>query len=253
MTNVGSGYTTPPTITFTPGVSVISGTTTLIPILSNGSVTSVGISTGAGYDVSPASTYSLIFSGTNVNSTYDGCFIAAALAGLRSGSVPHQGLTNTQVILNGAAYLNDVVNTYSNDILDNLASNGVWIVTQEQLGGTTYTRHQITAAGTSNLNYMEDSVTTNVDSISYGLQAALDPFKGTYNISPSSLLKVKAAIDNEIYYRATNTWTERAGNQVISGGLTSLVQDPTFKDKVDAVVDLVVPYPMNNISLTLSI
>lgn len=190
------------------------------------------------------------------NTTYDGCFAAAALAGLRSGSVPHQSLTNTVVNLGGVAELNDVVNTYSETALDNLAEAGCWILTQDVLGGAVYTRHQITAEGaadSANLNYMEDSITANVDSISYGLQAALSPFKGTYNISPATVLKVRAAVDNELSYRAGNTWTERAGNQLISYTIISLAQDATFKDRINIKIGLNVPYPMNYIEVTLSI
>jgi hypothetical protein len=184
------------------------------------------------------------------NVEVEGYFLAAALAGLRAGSVPHQSLTNTQVI--EPYYLTATMSTYTEDQLDTLAAAGVWIVTQDKKGGSAYTRHQLTGDAT-NLNYREDSVTANVDSISYGLQSALAPYVGIYNISPASLLKIRTAVDNELSYRLTNTYTARAGNQLLGYKIVSITQNATFQDKVDVVVQLTVPYPMNYITVTLSI
>ena len=223
-------------------------------------VASLPIASGAVSPVSSANNarFHNVFPGTYYigNQAYDGCFAAAALAGLRSGSVPHQSLTNAQVNLGGAAKLPDVVLNYSEDVLNQLAEAGCWILTQDGLGGTVYVRQQLTAEGAnqySNLNYMEDSITANVDSISYGLQAALAPYVGIYNVSPAALLKIRAAVDNELSFRTSNTFTETAGNQLIGYDILSIAQDATFKDKVNINITLEVPYPMNYINVTLSI
>jgi hypothetical protein len=180
-----------------------------------------------------------------------GYFLSAALAGLRSGSVPHQSLTNTQVI--GPYYLDKCVTTLTSTQLDTLAAAGTWIVTQNAKGGVAYTRQQLTADNSGNLNFAEDSVVANVDSISYGLQAALAPFVGVYNITPASVLKIKAAVDAELNYRLTSTYTERAGNQLNGYTIVKVVQNATILDQVDVVVQLQVPYPANFITITLSI
>jgi len=182
--------------------------------------------------------------------TVNGYFAAAALAGLRSGSVPHQSLTNTQVI--GPVAVPLVTQTYTVTQLNQLAAAGVWILTQDATGGTVYTRQQLTG-DSSSLNYREDSVTANVDSVSYSLQSALAPFIGIYNISPSALLTIKTAVDTELRYLLNNTYTTRAGNQLLGYEIVSIAQDPTFQDRVNVTVTLTVPYPVNNISVTLSI
>jgi len=142
--------------------------------------------------------------------------------------------------------------TFTETQLDTLAENGVWIVTQDKKGGSAYTRHQLTG-DTTNLNYSEDSITANVDVISYGLQAALRPYVGIYNITPGVLLKVRAAVDRELNYRLTNTYTEQAGNQLLSYDILSITQNAQFQDRIDVVIQLQVPYPMNFIVITLGV
>lgn len=180
-----------------------------------------------------------------------GYYLSAALAGLRSGSVPHQSLTNTQVV--GPYYLDKCVATLTSTQLDQLAGAGVWIVTQNAKGGVAYTRQQLTSDNSGNLNYSEDSVTANVDSITFGLHDAVAPFVGVYNITPAAVLKIKAAIDAELTFRLTGTYTERAGNQLVGYDIVSIKQNAAILDQVDVVIELQVPYPANFITITLSI
>ena len=184
--------------------------------------------------------------------TKQGYFLAAALAGLRSGVVPHQGLTNTQVL--GASDLSKVVSEFTQDQLNVMAEQGIWIVTQEIVGATPYARHQLTT-DESSLNTSEDSITTNVDNISYALKHTLEPYIGTYNVNPENLLVIRDAIIGELTFRATSTRTVRAGNQLTSftpeEDILLLQQNPTYKDRIDVEVKLNVPYPLNFINLKL--
>ena len=191
-------------------------------------------------------------SGDGGTVTKQGYFMAAALAGLRSGVVPHQGLTNTQVL--GASDLGKVVNEFTPDQLNVMAEQGIWIVTQEIVGATPYARHQLTTDERS-LNTSEDSITTNVDNISYALKHTLEPYIGTYNVNPENLLIIRAALIGELNFRATSTRTVRAGNQLTSftpeSDILLLQQNPTYKDRIDVEVKLNVPYPLNYINLKL--
>lgn len=178
----------------------------------------------------------------------EGFFAAAALAGLRSSVAPHQGLTNTEVL--GFTDLTDSVITFNETQLNTLAAAGIWILTQEEIGATPYVRHQLTTDAAS-LNTSEDSITTNVDSISHGLQVALAPYIGKYNINPTNIGLIRQAINKELSFRQTQTFTVRAGNQLISYEIVSLSQNATFKDRLDAKIKLEVPYPLNFVELTL--
>jgi len=180
------------------------------------------------------------------STTLNGYFVAAALAGLRSGVVPHQGLTNIEVL--GFDDLTKSVITFTNEQLNRLAEQGVWILTQSVVGATPYTRHQLTT-DFSGLNTSEDSVTTNVDSISYGMQAVIDPFIGVYNRNTETLTLLKNAIDNQLRYRQTNTYTQRTGNQLNGYTIDFVTPNATFLDRVDVQVTLQVPYPYNYITL----
>ncbi|NBQ67829.1 MAG: hypothetical protein EBU46_02940 [Nitrosomonadaceae bacterium] len=182
--------------------------------------------------------------------TKAGFFLAASLAGLRSGVVPHQGLTNIQLL--GPTELADVVNTFNEDQLNTIAEKGVWIITQTALGSAAYTRHQLTT-DQSGLNFSEDSVTANVDSISYALQKKIAPFIGVYNVSPGNLLALRAAIDGELAFRMTGTFNAKAGNQLLGYTIKKLAANATFKDRVDVEIELQVPGPINVIKLTLTV
>ena len=184
--------------------------------------------------------------------TKQGYFLAAALAGLRSGVVPHQGLTNTQIL--GADDLSKVVHVYNQEQLNVMAEAGIWIAAQTAVGAVPYVRHQLTTDAT-NLNTSEDSITTNVDSISYSLKSVLSPYIGKYNINPVNIQVIRDAIISELNFRATQTFTVRAGNQLVSftpaTDILLIQQDPTYKDRIDVQVRLNVPYPLNYISLKL--
>lgn len=188
---------------------------------------------------------SYVKDGTKV---YPGYFVGAALAGVRASVVPHQGLTNTEVL--GFNDLEEAVSTFSETQLNRLADSGFFIVTQEARGGTAYIRHQLTT-DRSSLNAAEDSITTNVDSISYGLHRAIKPFIGTHNIHPKSLVVIRNAIESELNYRATSTFTLRAGNQLNSYKIVKFEQSATFKDRIICDIQLEVPYPVNFITITL--
>jgi hypothetical protein len=184
--------------------------------------------------------------------TKQGYFLAAGLAGLRSGVVPHQGLTNSEYL--GADDLSKVVVEFNQDDLDTMAEQGIWLITQEVIGATPYVRHQLTT-DTSGLNTSEDSITTNVDSISYALKKILAPYIGKYNVNIENVAVVRAAIVSELTYRATNTYTARAGNQLVSftpkDDVLSIGQNTVYKDRIDVSVRLNVPYPLNYVNLTL--
>lgn len=181
-----------------------------------------------------------------------GYIAAAGLAGLRSGVVPHQGLTNSEFL--GATDLSKVVVEFSQSDLDVMAEKGIWIITQEVVGATPYVRHQLTTDERS-LNTSEDSITTNVDSISYALKAALSPFIGRYNVNPENIQELYYAVAAELRFRANDTFVARAGNQLVSfdekTDIIKIAQNATYKDRVDVQVRLNVPYPMNYINLTL--
>lgn len=182
-------------------------------------------------------------------------FLAAACAGLRSGVAPHQPLTNK--LITGIDQADGVSATYewfTEEQLNTLAAAGCWIIAQNYTNDAPFVRHQLTSAyALMDTNKSEDSVTTNVDSIAYGLQRRLAPYIGKYNINPTNIALISAEINSELTARATNTFTQSAGNQLISFKINSVIQDPLAKDRIRAEILLEVPTPMNNVYVKLII
>lgn len=175
-------------------------------------------------------------------------FLAAASAGLRSSVVPHQGLTFSPLL--GFDDVLSAVEGFSEDQLNQLADAGYWIITQDAVGGVPYVRHQLTT-DTSSLNRQEDSITTNVDSISYGLQRVLAPFIGTWNNHRDAIMIIRANILNYLRELSTNTYTERAGNQLNDFELIYIRRSEVFEDRLEVQIRIFVPSPINTIHVTL--
>lgn len=185
----------------------------------------------------------------------DGVFLACALAGLASGVVPHQGLTNVEI-----AGFDDLAartkDFFSSSQLDDLASGGVWIGTEDR-DGTPHTRHALTTS-TVDLNRKEEMIRRNVDSISYLFLRRLRPFIGRTNATPSMLRRLRYEVLRIIKFLKGNSYTEELGPQLIEGtialdneGHEILRIHPLAADRVEIVLNLTVPAPLNNIELHL--
>ncbi len=83
------------------------------------------------------------------------------------------------------------------------------------------------------------------------MSKAISPFVGSYNINPHSLILLRNAISSELSFRKANTFTIRAGNQLLDYAIDSLAPDAVFKDRVNINVTITVPAPYNQIALTL--
>ena len=176
-----------------------------------------------------------------------GYFLAAALAGLVSGVVPHQGLTNVEV-----AGFDDYSRSYklfNETQLNRLAEAGVWIVTEDR-DGTPFTRHGLTTDNLD-LNRREEMIRRNVDSISYLFLRRLRPYIGRTNATPTMVDKLRREVEATIRFFKSNGYTEELGSQLIDGSIRVLRIHPLLKDRVEIVLDLVVPAPLNNIELHL--
>ena len=177
----------------------------------------------------------------------EGYFLCAALAGLRSGVVPHQGLTNVQIT--GFDDISRTTDFFNNTQLDTLAGSGTWVVTQDN-DGTVFSRHAVTTDNTD-VNTREEMVRANVDSMSYVFLRNLKPFIGRANVTPSALTVIRVQLEASIEYLKANGFTESLGGQLIDGEITQLRAHALLRDRVVASVTLTVPYPLNNVELHL--
>ena len=176
-----------------------------------------------------------------------GYYLAAALGGLVSGVVPHQPMTNVEV-----AGFDDYTRSYkffNETQLNRLAEGGVWIVTEDR-DGTPYTRHGLTT-DSLDLNRREEMIRRNVDSMSYLFYRRLRPYIGRTNAQPGMIDVLNTVVSETILFLVNNNTTTELGGQLISGDIRVLRIHPLLRDRIEIVLDLVVPAPLNNIELNL--
>lgn len=176
-----------------------------------------------------------------------GYYLAAALAGLVSGVVPHQPLTNVEV-----AGFDDYSRSYkyfNETQLNRMAEAGVWIVTEDR-DGTPHTRHALTTDNLD-LNRREEMIRRNVDSMSYLFLRRLRPFIGRTNAQEGMVNRLRYEVTAVIDFLKANGFTEELGSQLIDGTIRTLQIHPLLKDRIEIVLDLTVPAPLNNIELHL--
>jgi hypothetical protein len=79
----------------------------------------------------------------------------------------------------------------------------------------------------------------------------LKPFIGRSNVSEPLLRRLKQEILAIFDYLVRSGDTEETGPQLISGSIRTLQVSPLARDRIEIVLDLVVPAPVNNIELHL--
>jgi hypothetical protein len=184
--------------------------------------------------------------------TIEGYYLCCAAAGLASGVVPHQPLTNIEI-----AGFDDVasrtINYFSDSQLNALESGGVWVI-QEDTDGRIYTRHALNTDVTD-INSREESIRRNVDAISYLFLNRLSPFIGRANVTPSMLDRLAFEVNQAVEFLKSTGYTQELGPQLIDGEIRAGYPrvHPLLADRIQIVLDIVVPAPLNNIELHLVI
>lgn len=178
-----------------------------------------------------------------------GYHLCAALSGLTSGVVPHQGLTHLEI-----SGFDDVSRTnrlFSRTQRDVMAGGGVWIVEQDVSSGAIITRHAVTTGDTDDINQREEQITRNLDSISYLFLEAYEPYIGVSNVTPEMRDILEAETKARIQFLRGNNYVERLGGQLIDAEIRRIEPSLIFKDRFVIELGLVMPYPTNNIDLHL--
>jgi len=186
----------------------------------------------------------------------EGYFLNAALAGLRSGVLPHQGMTHLEIV--GFTDVPRSTSKFNRAQLDTLALGGTWVVTQDLRGletdlGQIFSRHALTTGGYSDINQREEMLTANVDSISYRFKDHFKPFIGVTNVTPVIQKRLQVEVENLVEVLKTEAETQNLGGQLISGTIVELRPHLTLLDRYVLKMNIVVPYPFNNFEIHLMI
>lgn len=184
----------------------------------------------------------------NAGRTFPGYFLCAALAGIRSGVQPHQGLTNIEIL-----GFDDLSRTleFTSSQLNTMAASGYWIVTQDTNTGMIYTRHQLSCGDQSDVNQREQSVTTNLDNISYNALYTMKKYIGKGNVTNTMITIIEGELISILEQFANTATVIRLGAQISAYTIKELRQHPTYKDRIVARVLITLPAPFNNLELYL--
>lgn len=176
-----------------------------------------------------------------------GYFLNCALAALASAVLPQQGLTNVEV-----AGFSAVSRTtqFSRAQLDVMAGSGVWIVTRDNTGKI-FNRHAVTTGAYDDINQREESITRNIDSISYRFKDYLKPFIGVTNVTPTMQETIQGGIIKLIRTLQSERVTNQLGGQLIDATIDRFFVSSIFKDRYVVYLSLQVPYALNTIELHL--
>lgn len=165
-----------------------------------------------------------------------GWHLCAALAGLRSGCVPHRDLTGVQLI--GIDYVDTEL--FNEDQLDMMAECGVWIVMQGD--DAVVTRRGLTTADHNDITAFNESVVTNLDSINKVLRdtlgQALHNMPGTKGFRSRIVTKLRSQL-NILAGRTTAS----SGAQLVAGEIDIVRRHVYLEDSLVLNVKLIIPQP----------
>ncbi len=113
-----------------------------------------------------------------------------------------------------------------------------------------FTRHQLS---TNNLDILrrEQSITTNVDSISFTLYRRLKIFIGIGNVTPTMIDLARGETIAVLEFFRNNTTVDRLGPQLRSYFIRIFREHPLLKDRIESYIDIDVPAPLNNLEMHL--
>jgi len=167
------------------------------------------------------------FGGTS----YDGYFLAAAVAGL-SASVPsHQNLRNVGVV--GFDDLSRVAKLFNGGQQKDLKNGGVFVASQTS-DGTVYLRGTVTTDLTP-IGLREEMMVRNLDMIRKAIQTAWAPYVGTGNSTGNLRPSLEAALA-QLEAKMRNTAIAALGTPVGSLQLTDLSTVPGSPDQVSVTI-----------------
>lgn len=172
-------------------------------------------------------------------------YLCVALGAMRSAFPPHQGFSTM-----GISGITRVANShrFNEDQLADMASNGVFWVSQDSTDTLPYVLYQ-TTTDTSEAKKQEDSICSVVDFASKFYKRNLQNVVGRYNVNNISLNYCKTVI-NSCSNSMTSTNYEYLGPILNGATLVSLTKE---NDKIKPVIKLSVPFPVNGVDITLQV
>lgn len=170
---------------------------------------------------------------------------AACAAGMRAAEPVHRPLSNMPYTSISCMETHGMPAS----VLRTLGSNGIWLI-GNNAAGIAINRRQLTTAAADDINFDEQSITTNIDSICKRFKAVGADLVGNSNISPMLLQVLSAELSALLRYYTTYTPSLQAGPQLLQAQLQELYQDTVNLDAVYATLSGQPPKPFNRFHIT---
>ena len=183
-------------------------------------------------------------------SIVEGYYLCCALAGLVSGIVPQQGIT--QMAINGFTSVLEI-DKYTTSELNVMAEGGVHLVVADSVSGEIHSRHAVTTADNTDISRAEEMIVRNVDSVSYYFDQLYSPYIGKSNVVESFLEQMEAQTRSGIARLQSSNLVPQLGGQLVDGELISVRPHELLKGHVIVDLSLTFPAPANNIDAHLLI
>ncbi len=177
-------------------------------------------------------------------------FVAAYIAGLRSATHTHVGLTNTTMAILASAI--PTFTRYTDTQLNTMAANGVMIVSQEAEGSPVIIRHALTTRTDNGALSYEEMVVTNVVRICRNLKTATDPFRGRTNVNEYTAIDIADAWTSVLSNESKPVISNRVdiGPAIIGFDPVTVSSHGTVRDRFVVSTRLIHQLPANQIDGT---
>lgn len=179
----------------------------------------------------------------------DNYAIAAAAAGMRAFEPCQRPLSNLPYNFFTVMDRHGLTKTS----LKSIASNGIWIIDNNN-NDVPVNMRQLTTAASNNINIDEESIVANADEIAISMSTVGESLVGCSNISPTLISVLQSLITANMDKRLVNTTgNDYVGPQLLSWNLEALYQDTVNLDWVYARFDCEPPKPFNRFNMTMRV
>lgn len=185
----------------------------------------------------------------NLNDLLPGYYLMCALAGFISGTPAQQPITN--IAIAGVADLQHGNFYFTEAQMNLMAEFGTLLYAQNNQGTTPYCRHGLTT-DVSTLEYREVLKVKNWDYMSYYYKDILNPFIGTWNITPETLQTIRQTVTSASETLLTRR-LPKIGPPLLSYDITTLEQSATSADAIELIMQIAIVNPNNYTNVHLQI
>ena len=176
-------------------------------------------------------------------------FAAAYLAGARSAIAPQLGMSRLEVTTITDA--TPMFNRYDDTDLNEVAADGVLIITQDVESGKVYVRHQLTTNSNDGILYFEDNIKCVMDTVMRRHAEIIDAYIGRKNASTRSLQNIRRDLERDCFEATQADIADEDGPLIAEYSDLVVERDATQPNVFNTSVQLGIDTPLGRVNHTL--